>query len=98
MEKETKEIPILDVTSLDTYALLGLFVNILSIQAWQNMGLRVKPGADEIVKDFERAKTAIDCVSFLLDKLEPHIPEEEKVKLRNLLTDLQLNFVRLSEE
>lgn len=102
MDEETKErterLPIFDITSLDTYTLLGLFISILSAQAWQHMGLRVKPGTDQIVKDFDRARTAIDCISFLIDKLEPHIPENEKTKLRSLLTDLQINFARLSKE
>jgi hypothetical protein len=98
MDEERKEIPALDVTALDTYALLGLFIGILSAQAWQHMGLRVKPGTDKIEKDFERARVAIDCILFLVDKLEPHVPDAEKNRLRTLVTDLQMNFVRLLKE
>jgi hypothetical protein len=94
-EKEEEGNTGLDVTSLDTYALLGLFINILSAQAWQHMGLRLKPGTDKVVKDFKRASTAINCVAFLVNKLEPEIPENESRQLRNLLTDLQVNFVQL---
>lgn len=97
MEREKREeTPAsFDISSLDTYVLLGLFINILSEKAWQHMGLRVKPGTDDVEKDFERAKVAIDCITFLVDKLEPHIQDGEKNRLRNLLTDLQINFVRL---
>ena len=93
-EKEEKP-TVLDIASLDTYVLLELFVNILNTQAWQHMGLRVKAGTDTIEKDFERAKVAIDCIAFLVDKLEANIQDSEKNRLRSLLADLQINFVRL---
>jgi len=93
-EKEEKP-PIFDIASLDTYVLLELFINVLSAQAWQHMGLRLKTGTDKIEKDFERAKVAIDCIAFLTDKLEPHIQDSEKNRLRSLLADLQINFVRI---
>ena len=86
-----------DITSLDTYTLLTLFVNILSSQAWQHMGLRVKAGTEEAEKDLERAKIAIDCVAFLIEKLQDHIQESEIKQLKNLLADLQINFVRVAK-
>jgi hypothetical protein len=95
LHENEKKPTMLDITSLDTYVLLGLFINVLSSQAWQHMGLRVKPETEKIEKDFERAQVAIDCIAFLTDKLEPHIQEGERKKLRNLLSDLQINFVRL---
>ena len=84
-----------DITSIDTYVLLSLFINILNTQAWQHMGLRIKPGTEKVEKDLERAETAIDCIAFLIDKLETHIQESEHKSLKKLLTDLQINFVRL---
>lgn len=95
--EEEKEKPVVfDVASLDTYVLLRLFINILGAKAWQNMGLRVKPGMDEVEKDMGRAKIAIDSIAFLIDRLEPHIQEDERSSLRNLLADLQINFARQS--
>ena len=96
-EVEKEKPSTLDITTLDTYVLLGLFINILSNQAWQHMGLRVKPGTDKVEIDFERARLAIDCIASLIEKLEPHIPDAEKNELRNLLADLQINFVRKYE-
>lgn len=94
---EEKEKPVVfDIASLDTYVLLRLFINVLGAKAWQNMGLRVKPGTDKVEKDMERAKTAIDCIAFLIDRLKPHIQEDERSSLRDLLADLQINFARLS--
>ena len=87
----------MDITSLDTYVLLTLFVNILTSQAWQHMGLRVKPGTDNAEQDLERARTAIDCIAFLVDKLTAHVQESEVKRLKNLLADLQINFVRIAK-
>ena len=87
----------MDITSLDTYVLLTLFVNILTTQAWQHMGLRVKPGEDNTKPDLELARTVIDCIAFLVDKLTAHVQESEVKRLKNLLADLQINFVRISK-
>lgn len=94
--KESKKL--FDITSLDIYTLLVLFLNILSTQAWQHLGLRVKSGTNKIEKDLERAKTAIDCIAFLIKKLENHIPQNEIKQLKNVLTDLQINFVRITKK
>lgn len=95
--RDDEKPPTMDITSLDTYVLLTLFVNILTSQAWQNMGLRVKPGADNAEQDLERARTAIDCIAFLVDKLTAHVQESEAKRLKNLLADLQINFVRIAK-
>jgi len=97
-EGEDKNAQVFDITSLDTYDLLSFFVSVLSAQAWQHMGLRVKPGTDKVEKDFERAKIAIDCTSFLMDKLESHVEEKDRDALRRLLSDLQINYAKLSLE
>jgi hypothetical protein len=61
------------------------------------MGLRVDPVSGEIEKDLERAHAAIDCIIFLVDKLESHLTEEESDRLRSLITDLQINYARQIE-
>jgi len=83
----------MDLTELDIAILLKLFINLLSTKAWQYIGLRIKPGTDEIEQDFEKAKLSIDCIVFLVEKLEDQISDDEKGKLRSLITDLQINFV-----
>ena len=97
-ENDEKKTQALDITTLDTYDLLGFFISILSDQAWQHLGLRVKAGTDKIERDLERARVAIDCTSFLIDKLEPRLEERERDAMRRLLADLQINFARLSSE
>ncbi len=82
-----------DITSIDIYPLLGFFISLLNEQAWQYMGLRVRPATQKIEKDVSRARIAIDCIAFLIDKLEPQLSDKEKTKMRALLANLQINFV-----
>ena len=87
----------MDIGSLDTYSLLGLFVGLVAEKAWQTMGLRTKPGTDKIETDFGQAQVAIDTVEFLAEKLQTRLPDEEKQRLEGLLADLKLNYVRLTK-
>ena len=86
----------LDLTALDLDQLLGLFMGILSAKAWQYMGLRLPPGKEEVEKDLVKAAAAIDCISVMVDKLAPRLPEEELSAMRSLVADLQLNYARQS--
>jgi len=83
----------MDLTELDINILLRLVINLLSAKAWQYIGLRIKPGTDKIEQNFEKAKLSIDCIVFLIEKLEGQISDDEKGKLRSIITDLQINFV-----
>jgi len=84
----------LDLTALELEQLMGLFVGILSAKAWQYMGLRVAPGKEEAEKDLAKAATAIDCVSYVVDKLALSVTEEELSGLKSMLADLQINYAR----
>ena len=95
---EGEESPqILDLTALELEQLMGLFVGILSAKAWQYMGLRVSPGKEDTEKDLVKAATAIDCVSFIVDKLAPIVTENELSDLRSMLADLQINYARQAQ-
>jgi hypothetical protein len=89
MDQEPRPV---DISRLDLYQLLELFVMLLSEQAWRYIGLRVNPGTSEIKKDLVKAHVAIDCIISLVDKMEPYIEDEEKERLRRLITDLQINY------
>ena len=91
---EEKEPAVVDITSLDTYALIAMFIGILAEQAWRHMGLRMDPKTQEAKRDFERASVAIDCVEYMTGKLERAIPPEEAKRLKSLVADLQINFAR----
>ncbi|MFX0162577.1 MAG: DUF1844 domain-containing protein [Candidatus Hodarchaeota archaeon] len=85
---------VVNIAFLDTYTLMRVFIGLLANQAWQDVGLVMNPQTQKTEKNIERAKIAIDCIAFLIEKLEPQLQNEEKEKLRSLLTDLQLNFVQ----
>ena len=93
---EEKKPQVFDIASLDTYDLLGLFISVLSAQAWQHLGLRVKPGTDKVQEDLERASTAIDCISFMVEKLKPRLTQEESNRLTSMTADLKMNFAGVS--
>jgi hypothetical protein len=92
-EEKEKEPVGVDISALDTYTTLKLFLSILADQAWRKMGLIADPRTNKVEKDLIQAKTAIDCFQFMLKQLEPHLTEDEKNKLDNVLSDLQVNFV-----
>lgn len=90
--EEAGELPVASV-----YDILQFVAGMLSEQAWQKMGLRLAPGQKEMTKDMTQAKLAIDTIAFIVDKLHPHIGENERRALRGMLSDLQLNFVKQSQ-
>ena len=93
-EEERAEPQAVDLTALELDQLLGLFVSLLVAKAWQYMGLRLTPGKEEAEKDMAKASAAIDCVSYMVDKLAPSLPDEEVSRLRGMVTDLQLNYAK----
>jgi hypothetical protein len=89
--KEQEPSPI-DISSLDIYQLIELFIMLLSEKAWRYIGLKVDPNTNKINKDLAKAHVAIDCIISLVDKLEPNLDNAEIERLRRLITDLQLNY------
>lgn len=76
----------------DVYSILALFMGELRNIAWLRMGLVANPATGEMETDMEQAKVAINTVGFLASQLEPVIAPEEKLPLRALVSDLQINF------
>ncbi len=94
---EKQKAGFVDISTLDLYHLLQFFIMVLNEKAWRYIGLRVDPISGEIETDFERAHVAIDCIISLVDRLESHLTEDEKNRLRSLITDLQINYARQVE-
>ncbi len=94
---ENRQSEMVDIRSLDTYSLLGMFVGLLTEKAWQTMGLRTKPGSEKIEVDFDQARVAIDTTAFLAEKVQPHLPDIEKRRLEGIVADLKLNYVRVTK-
>ena len=85
----------LDLASLGVEDLLALFIGLLSGKALEHMGLPVKDG-EAPEKDLRRASAAINSMSCLVDQLEPLVSGEAVKWYRSLVSDLQLNYVRVS--
>lgn len=87
-----------DITSLDTFVLINLFVSILATKAWQHLGLRTISGSNTVKRDLVQARVSIDSISFLINQLKDKISTEDFRRQQNLLTDLQMNFARIANE
>ena len=75
---------------------LLMCIDILNQGAWISLGLISDPTTGNIEKDLDQAKTAIDSVAFLAERVEPELDDETCRELRNLVRDLQLNYVQQS--
>lgn len=91
-EKKGQEPSPVDISSLDIYQLVELFIMLLSEQAWRYIGLRVNPATNKMNKDLAKAHVAIDCIISLVEKIEANLDDEETERLRRIITDLQLNY------
>ena len=78
----------MDVKTL-TSALLGIFAG----QAWRAMGLVADPVTGQTEKNMPDAQIAIDCVQFLLGKVENDLAEPERREVQRRLNDMRMNYV-----
>lgn len=83
---------VVDIAALPLWQILQVFLGIFDRVAWQRMGLVVNPQTQEIEKDMEQARAAIDCYEVLLKHLADKVKPEVKQHLETRLTDLKLNF------
>ena len=97
-EPEQRKAESIDVSFLDLFQMLELFVALLSEQAWRYMGLRVDPRTNEVVKDFEKAHVSIECIIAITDKVEQYLSMDAKNRIRSLITDLQINYAHQLEQ
>jgi hypothetical protein len=69
-------------------------INWLHEGAWIALGLVQDPATEKIEQDLEGARAAIDCIAHLVGKVETKVDEATSRELKNLVRDLQLNFVQ----
>jgi hypothetical protein len=84
--------------SVDVYTLLRISIAQLASIAWQMMGLQPDPFTNQVRKDINQARVAIDAAAALVEQLKPHLQGQEAREYQTLLTDLRLNFVSHSAE
>jgi len=80
----------------DIVDIVESMIGVLAGEAWKYMGLVVDPATGQLRRDLERARLAIDCVEALFKNLDPLLDEERRRRIRTVLSDLRLNFIRQS--
>ena len=85
----------IELLDLDIDSLLSFFIGITSTKALQYLGIPLKEG-EEPEKDLDKARLSIDTTILLMEKLEPYMEEEEKVQLKQVISNLQFTFLRES--
>ncbi len=83
---------VVDIAILPIWQVIPIFMGILDRIAWQRMGLVVNPQTQELEKDLEQARIAIDLYEVMFKHLEPKLDEEALKQINSRLTDLKLNF------
>jgi hypothetical protein len=78
---------------LDVSTLARLLISVFDGQAWRAMGLLADPRTGEARKDLPSAQLAIDCVQFLLGKVEAGLPDDERREVQRRLNDLRMNYL-----
>jgi hypothetical protein len=81
----------------DIYSVLMLFLGEMRSHAWLRMGLVANPVTGMIERDLTQAVVAIDTAVFLAGQIEGVLPPEERLPLRAMISDLQINFVEQSK-
>jgi len=82
---------------LPTEQLIRVLLTVFDAHAWRSMGL-VADHTGEVNLDLPTAQTSIDCLAFLLGKVESTLDATEKRDIQRRLMDLRMNFVSKSRE
>jgi hypothetical protein len=82
-----------ELLSLEMDQIMQFFLSITSTKAVQYLGAPTIEGV-EPVKDLEKARLAIDCTKFLVEKLVPFVSEDESKQLNAVVSNLQFAYVK----
>lgn len=85
---------VIDIAALPIWQIIPIFIGIFDRVAWQRMGMVVNPMTQQIEKDLDQARVAIDSYEALFKHLGDNINMETKKVLEARLTDLKLNFAQ----
>jgi hypothetical protein len=81
---------------VSVFDLMGVSLDQFIEVAWVKMGLRPDPLSGKETVDMEEAKVAIDMASRMAESLDPHLAEDDRRRVQQLLTDLRMNYIRKS--
>jgi hypothetical protein len=81
---------------ISVYDLMGVSLDQFIEVAWVKMGLRPDPITRAEAVDMNEAKVAIDMANRMAEALDPHLEDEDRRRVQQLLTDLRMNYIRKS--
>jgi hypothetical protein len=82
---------------IDANAVIPEFVQVLADLSWQKLGLRPDAATGTVHRDLDQAKLCIDAVAALVGVMEPRLEGSDLREIRNLVTNLRMNFVQQQE-
>ncbi|MBS1709121.1 MAG: DUF1844 domain-containing protein [Armatimonadetes bacterium] len=82
----------------DVNEILMEMTQLMATMAWQKMGLQPDMATGQIHKDVQQAKTAVDVAAALAGFLEPQLDDDDRRQLRNMVSDLRINYVQQAGE
>ncbi len=80
-----------------TEELIHVLLTVFDAHAWRSMGL-VADHTGEVHKDMPSAQISIDCLAFLIGRIETTLGEAEKRDIQRRLMDLRMNYVAKMRE
>lgn len=83
---------------VDVFDMLRMALGLFAQEAWIGLGVQARPGASETKADLRCAHVAIDMVEVIAEKLGSEADEDERRAINQMLTDLRVNFVRVSAQ
>jgi hypothetical protein len=89
-DEPVEEVDVLDLARMT----IGIFVQ----EAWIGMGVQARQGTAETRVDLQNARIAISMVEAIGGKLADDALEDEQRTIENLLTDLRVNYLRVSSK
>jgi hypothetical protein len=92
---ENKDIQQIELLDLEIEDLLNLIIGLTSTKAIQYLGMPIKQD-EKPEKDLKRARVAIDTTNLLVQMLEPYIDGNKKQQLIQMISNLQLSYVKES--
>lgn len=82
---------------IDANAVIPELVQVLADLAWQKLGLRPDAATGVTQRDLDQAKLCIDAVAALAGVIDPRLEGGDQREIRNLVTNLRMNFVQQQE-
>ena len=83
----------LGAMQMETRDLVSTLTVVFDGHAWRALGFHAHPVTGETQTDLPAAQLAIDCVQFLLGKMEGTLSEPERREVQRRLSDLRMNYL-----